>query len=68
MKNLRILFIALLLGFLSTASIAETKDCSQINADTGVKMLEKWKCKKGIKSESLGTKIKNFANKFKKKK
>ena len=68
MKSIKILSVALLLGFLSTASIAETKDCSQIKADTGAKMLEKWKCNKGIEGEGLGTKIKNLANKLKKKK
>ena len=68
MKSIRILFVTLLLSFLSTVSIAETKDCSQIKADTGAKMLEKWKCNKGIEGEGLGTKIKNLANKLKKKK
>jgi len=68
MKNIKILLIALLLSFLSTASMGETKDCSKIESNTGAKMLEKWKCKKGIKSESLGSRIKSFTNKFKKKK
>ena len=61
------IIIAFVLIFYISSSFAEEKknDCSLIKADTGVKMYEAWKCKKGIQDgEGLGKKLKNL---FKKK-
>ena len=64
----KIIFLPILFSFLfiSTYSVADTNNiCSEIKADTAVKMYEKWKCKKeNPDSEGLGKKIKNL---FKKK-
>ena len=50
MKFLINLIVSLVLIFYISVSFAEVKqkDCSLIKADTGVKMYESWKCKKGI--------------------
>jgi hypothetical protein len=82
-KMIRLLKILLIMSFLTlfkTISFSEEKvDCSTINADTGLKMLEKYKCKKKygkgtsvenklIKNDSLmARKIKSFTKKIKEK-
>ena len=57
----KIIKIIIMISFFSGVALAEEKkDCSSIKADTGVKMYEKWKCKKG--SDPAG----NISNKLKK--
>ena len=51
--------------FCGTSLADNKKDCSKIEADTGAKMYEKWKCMSGKSDgEGIGKKLKNF---FKKK-
>jgi len=67
MKSLINIIIAFVLIFYISSSFAEEKkkDCSLIKADTGVKMYENWKCRKGLQDfEGLGKKLKSL---FKKK-
>jgi len=62
--NIIIFFVSI---FYISSSFAEEKkkDCSLIKADTGVKMYEAWKCRKGLQDgEGLGKKLKSL---FKKK-
>ena len=67
MKFLKLILVLLVLTFYNSASFSiETKDCS-FKADTGVKLVEKIRCKMGSEKkegEGLGKKIKQF---FKKK-
>ena len=62
MKIIKSLPLISILLLYSSNSIAETKkDCSSIEADTGVKMYEKLKCKiDNSSSESIGKKLKNI--------
>tara|TARA_Y100000590_G_scaffold388430_1_gene462775 strand:- start:463 stop:672 length:210 start_codon:yes stop_codon:yes gene_type:complete len=68
MKIVKILVVLFIIFSYSVGSFAEEKkDCSQIDTSTGVGLLEKYKCKRGIESGEklpLGEKIKSF---FKKK-
>ncbi len=66
MKIIRLLPYIILVSLFSSFSFAENKDnCSQMGADTGVKIYKKIKCKmEQSKDESIGNKIKNI---FKKK-
>ena len=68
MKFLKIIPFLLVLSLYNSASLAEkTKDCT-FKADTGVKLLEKIRCKMGVEKkegEGLSKKIKGF---FKQKK
>jgi len=66
MKLIKLVSVLFVLILYNANSLAETKtDCSSMEADTGVKIYEKLKCKMGKnKDESLGKKIKNL---FKKK-
>ena len=66
MKIIKILPILLVLSLSSTIAFsADKKNCDSIEANTGVKMVEKWKCINAISSEKgLGKKLKKF---FKKK-
>ena len=66
MKIIKILPILLVLSLSSTIAFsADKNDCDSIEANTGVKMVEKWKCINANSSEkSLGKKLKKF---FKKK-
>ena len=66
MKILIKLIVPFVLMFYISNSFAleKQKDCSLIKADTGVKMYEAWKCKKGIKDgEGFSKKLKNLLKK-----
>ena len=67
MKFFKIIPLLIVLSLYNSTSLAEqTKDCT-FKADTGVKLLEKIRCKMGVEKnegEGLGKKIKGF---FKKK-
>ena len=66
MKFLINLIVSLVLIFYISVSFAEVKqkDCSLIKADTGVKMYEAWKCKKGIQDgEGFAKRLKNLLKK-----
>ena len=67
MKLTKITSLLFIITLYNSVSFAETKeDCgSLLNADTGVKMYEKLKCKMGKDGDdNLGNKLKNL---FKKK-
>ena len=66
MKLLKLIPLLFIITLYNTNSFAESKrDCSEIKADTGVKVYEKLRCKMGKEEgEGLGKKLKNF---FKKK-
>ena len=68
MKFLRFIPLLFVLVFYNSTSFSEeAKDCS-FKADTGVKLVEKIRCKMGVEKkegEGLGEKLKGF---FKKKK
>jgi len=69
-KILTILSALIIVISYSSVSFAEEKrDCSLIDDSTGVGMLEKWNCKKGLppkEKTSLKSKLKKL-NPFKKK-
>jgi hypothetical protein len=67
MKIIKVITIMLVIFTFNSQSFSEEikRDCSEIKADTGVKMYEKLRCKMGKeKGEGLGNTIKNL---FKKK-
>ena len=66
MKIIKILTILLILSLPPTIAFSETgKSCVDIEANTGVKMVEKWKCiNENSNDKSFTNKIKKF---FKKK-
>ena len=68
MKLIKLIAILIFLGVFTTSSFSEEKkDCSSIDTSTGVGMLEKYKCTRGIEpgeKVQFGEKLKNL---FKKK-
>jgi len=64
MKIIKILISVIFIFSYSFGAFAEEKqDCSKIDTSTGVGMLEKYKCKKGMESGekgAFGQKLKNF--------
>ena len=65
MKLFKLITIIIILTFYNTSTFSETKqDCSSFEADTGVKLYEKLKCKLGKeKGEGFGKKLKNLLKK-----